>query len=390
MKITEVRTTPLSVPHVEPEFTSTGMRKGVTQVLVEIETDEGVTGLGESISRPNVKVIEAAIQSMKPLLVGADPRNIEGIINNLRHIAQWHWFERVGNVAIGGVEMALWDIAGKAAGRPVYELLGGMVRDRMPVMYYLFRFPLDEMEKRSKAAMDAGYSTIYFKVGHDIREDIEAVEAVRGAIGNRGEIRIDANEAWTPGTAIRFIKQIEKFDVEWVEQPTPGKDLQGLAHVRRSVKTPIAANQTSWTFEDVQQVLKADAADVIVIDQYQTGGLLTYKKAVALCEASGIPVNHHSWGELGIGTAAGAHMVASSPPFLYANQSYIIIHQDDIVVGGLPKVENGSIAIPRGPGLGVELDRERVAQAVQRYQREGEFPARLPHDSVNVTVIPKL
>jgi len=390
VKITDLKTTILSVPHVEPEFISTGMREGVTQVLIEVYTDEGITGLGESISRPNAMVMEAAILSMKPLLVGSDPRNIEGILNNLRHVGGWHFFERVGNVAIGGVEMALWDIVGKACGKPVYELLGGMVRDRMPVMFYLFRFPLDEMVRRAKKAIADGYTTIYFKVGHDIHADIEAVEAVRSAIGNKGEIRIDANEAWTPGTAIRFIKQIERFDVEWIEQPTPAKDIDALARVRRAVNTPVAANQTSWTFEDVQQVLKADAADVIVIDQYQVGGLLTYKKAVALCEASGIPVNHHAWGELGIATAAGAHVVASSPPFLYANQSYVMIHEDDIVVGGLPKIENGSTAIPAGPGLGVELDPKRVAKAVAHYQKQGEFPSRLAHDRVSVTLIPKL
>lgn len=390
MKITDLKTTILSVPHIEPEFISTGMRKGVTQVLIEVATDEGITGLGESISRPNARVIEAAVQSMKPLLVGADPCNIEGIVNNLRHIGGWHFFERVGNVALGGVEMALWDIVGKACSKPVYELLGGQVRDRMPVMYYLFRFPLEEMVRRAKAAVAGGYTTVYFKVGNDMRADIEAVEAVRDAVGNKAEIRVDANEAWTPGTAIRFIKQIEKFDLEWVEQPTPAKDIDALARVRRAVNTPVAANQTCWTLEDVQQVLKADAADVIVIDQYQTGGLLTYKKAVALCEASGIPVNHHAWGELGVATAAGAHVVASSPPFLYANQSYVMIHEDDIIVGGLPEVKNGSIAIPTGPGLGVKLDPDRVARAVERYQQEGEFPARIAHDRVNVTLIPKL
>ena len=390
MKITDLKTTLVSVPHVEPEFISTGMRKGVTQVLVEVLTDSGFIGLGESISRPNAQVIEAAIQSMKPLLLGADPRNIEAIINNLRHVGGWHFFERVGNVALAGVEMALWDIVGKACHKPVYELLGGMVRDRMPVFYYLFRFPIDEMVKRAKQGIADGYKTIYFKVGHNVHEDIAAVEAVRSAIGSKGEIRIDANEAWTPGTAIRFIKQIEKFDIEWIEQPTPAKDIDGLARVRRAVNTPVAANQTSWTLEDVQQVLKSDAADVIVIDQYQTGGLLTYKKAIALCEASGIPVNHHSWGELGVGTAAGAHVVASSPPLLYANQSYVMIHQDDIVVGGLPKIENGSIAIPRGPGLGVELDPERVARAVEHYRNQGEFPSRLSHDPAGVTLIPKL
>ncbi len=158
------------------------------------------------------------------------------------------------------------------------------------------------------------------------------------------------------------------------------------------MKTPIAANQTSWTFHDVQEVLEWDAADVIVIDQYQTVGLLTYKKAIALCEVSGIPVNHHAWGELGIGTAAAAHSVASSPPFLSANQSDVMLHEYDIISWGLPKISNGSIPIPvpAGPGLGGELDADRVAQAAECYRKEGDFPARLAHEKVEVTVIPKL
>jgi L-alanine-DL-glutamate epimerase-like enolase superfamily enzyme len=390
MKITGLKTTLLSVPYREPEFISTGIRKGVTQCLVEIETDAGITGLGESVCYPNARVIEAAIQSMQPWLIGADPCNIEGILNNLRNGGLWSFFERVGNVALGGVEPALWDIAGKACGKPVYELLGGKVRDRVPVMYYLFRFPLDEMVRRARAALQDGYTTIYFKVGADFHADLEAVAAIREAIGARGQIRIDPNEAWTPGTAIRFIKQIEPYDVEWVEQPTPHKEIEALARVRHAVSTPIAANQTSWTFHDVQQVLRQDAADVIVMDQYQAGGLLTYRKAIALCEASGIPVNHHSWGEFGVGIAAGAHVIVSSPPFLYANQTYLMLRSDDIVQGGPPVVSDGSIAVPAGPGLGVELDYDSVARAAERYRNEGEFPPRTPQSPETVTVIPKL
>lgn len=390
MKITDLSTTLLSVPHLEPEFISTGIRKGVTQCLVEIETDQGITGLGESICRPNARVIESAIQSMRPYLIGADPRNIEAIVNNVRHLGGWSFFERVGNVALAGVDMALWDIVGKACGKPLYELMGGMVRDRMPVMYYLFRFPLEEMRRRARQAVQDGYDTVYFKVGHDLRADIEAVEAVREAAGSRARVRIDANEAWSVATAVRVIRQIEKFDIEWVEQPIPMKDLDGLAHLRRTLSTPIGANQSCWTLEDVLTVIRREATDVMVMDPYTTGGLLSFRKAIGICEAAGIPVNFHSWGELGIGHAAGAHMVAACPPFLYANQSYVAIHADDIVKGGLPKVENGSIPVPRGPGLGVELDRDRVAEAAGRFRKEGEFPARLAHDQVEVTVIPKM
>src|SRR5262249_6579671 len=153
-----------SVPYRDVEFVSTGIRKGVTQCLIEVETDAGITGLGESVCYPNATVIEAAVQSMRPWLMGADPLNIEGIVNNLRNGGLWSFFERIGNVALGGIEPALWDIAGKACGKPVYELLGGKVRDRVPVMYYLLRFPLDEMVRRAKKATAEGYTTIYFKV----------------------------------------------------------------------------------------------------------------------------------------------------------------------------------------------------------------------------------
>src|SRR4051794_13266429 len=153
VKITDVRTTIVSVPHLEPEFISTGMRYGVTEAIVEVETDAGIVGIGESICRPNAAVIEAAIHSMEPFLIGADPRNIEAILNNTRNTGNWSFFERVGNVALAGIETALWDVVGKHCGKPVYELLGGMVRDRVPIMYYLFRFDVDEMVRRSRKAI---------------------------------------------------------------------------------------------------------------------------------------------------------------------------------------------------------------------------------------------
>ena len=390
MKISDIKTTWVNLPHKEPEFLSTGYRYGVTQILVEVETDEGITGLGECICRPNAQVIEAAIQSAKPLLLGRDPRNIEGIVNYLKSIGNYSFFERVGNVMLGGIEPALWDILGKLTGQPLYYLLGGLLRERIPVFYYLFRFELDEMVRWAKQAVAEGYRTIFFKVGGDFHGDIEAVEAVRDAVGKEVNIRVDANEAWTPGTAIRFIKQVEKFDLEWVEEPVIIKDLNALAHVRRSVNTPIAANQSSWTLYDVKRILQANAAAVVVIDQWQMGGLLAYKKAAALAEAYGIGVNHHSWGETSVGHFAGFHVAASSPNFFYANQSYLMMREHDIIKGGLPKVVEGCVEIPHGPGIGVELDREAVELAAERCRRDGPYAAREARDDLKVTLIPMM
>ena len=390
MKISDIKTTFLNLPHREPEFVSTGYRLGTTEILIEVETDEGIMGLGECICRPNSQVIEAAILSAKPFLLGRDPRNIERILNDLRSLGNWSFFERVGNVMMGGIETALWDILGKASGQPLYFLLGGLLRERIPIFYYLLRFPLDEMVRRARQAVSEGYQTIFFKVGGDLNGDIAAIEAVRDAVGTNANIRVDANEAWTPGTAIRFIKQVEKFDLEWVEEPVIINDLNALAHVRRSVNTPIAANQSSWTLYDAKRILQANAADVLVIDQWQMGGLLFYKKAAALAEAYGVGVNHHSWGETSVGHFAGFHVVASSPNFLYANQSYLMMREDDIIQGGPPKIEQGCVEIPHGPGIGVELDREAVGKAAERYRRDGPYAAREGRDDLPVTLIPQL
>ncbi len=163
MKISDIKTTFLNLPHREPEFVSTGYRLGTTEILIEVETDEGITGLGECICRPNSQVIEAAILSAKPFLLGRDPRNIERILNDLKSLGNWSFFERVGNVMMGGVETALWDIMGKVSGQPLYYLLGGLLRERIPIFYYLLRFPLDEMVRRARQAVSEGYQTIFFK-----------------------------------------------------------------------------------------------------------------------------------------------------------------------------------------------------------------------------------
>jgi L-alanine-DL-glutamate epimerase-like enolase superfamily enzyme len=361
----------------------------VNNVLVELRTDEGQVGLGESPGRPNAAVMETAIGSCRPFVVGQDPFGIERIVTLLKHLGNWHFFERLGNMAIAGIEMALWDLVGKATGQPVHRLLGGLVRDRVPCMYYLYRYPLDEMMRRAKAAAAEGFRSVYFKVGHDTAADIEAVAAVREAIGPGVDLRIDANEAWSAGAAVRIITQLERYDLEWVEQPTPADDIESLAYVRRAVHTPIAANQSSWTLPEVQRVLRADAADVVVTDQYQSGGLLGYKKAAALCEASAIPISHHAWGELGVGNAAGAHVVAATPNFLSPGQSYIPNLADDIIAGGVPRLEGGCLTVPQGPGLGVALDADRVGRAAERYRRDGGFPARVLHDAADLPTIPR-
>ena len=389
MKIKDISITKVTVPFKEPEMFSTGFRNGINTLLITILTDSGIVGIGESIGRPSPEVVEAAIISMKEYLLNRDIETIEAILCDLKHLGGWHYFPRVGNIAIAGIEMALWDIKGKKCNQPLYNLFGGLVRDQIPLMYYLFRCEIDEMVDRSKKAVLSGYKTIYFKVGQNIQEDIKAVKAIRESIGKEIAIRIDANEAWSSGAAVRIIKEMEEYQLEWVEQPTPSYDVNGLAKVRKSVKTPIAADQGCWTIHDVYNILHHEAADVLVLDPYKTGGLWEYKKAAAVAESAAVPVNHHAWGELGVGLFAGAHVIASTTNFLYANQSYILNLIDDVIEGGLPHVQDGNLPIPIGVGIGVTLDPERVRESARRYQLEGACQSRIPFEKKLVTV-PKI
>ncbi len=389
MKIDNIEIKKVAVPFREPESFSTGKRYGVNSVLVAIGTDAGIEGIGESIGRPSPEIVESALISMKPWLLNRDPENLEAILCDLRHIGGWHYFPRLGNVAIAGIEMALWDIKGKVSGKPVFNLLGGLVRNQIPLMYYLFRSGINEMVEQVRKAVEEGFNTIYLKVGQNIEEDIAVIRAIREAIGDHVALRIDANEAWSPGSAVKIIKRLEDFNLEWVEQPTPSFDVKGLARVRKAVKTPIAADQACWSINDVYDLISCEAADVLVLDQYKAGGLWEYKKAAAIAEAAGVPINHHAWGELGVGFFAGVHVVASTTNFLYANQSYILNLSDDIIEGGLPQVEAGCISVPETPGIGVKLDSEKVKCAVRRYELEGAYLSRIPFESKPVFV-PKI
>lgn len=389
MKIDSITIKKVAVPFREPESFSTGKRYGVNSVLVVIGTDVGIEGIGESIGRPSPEIVESALLSMKPWLLNRNPEDLEAILSDLRHVGGWHYFPRMGNVAIAGIEMALWDIKGKVTCKPIFNLLGGMVRKQIPLMYYLFRSTIDEMVEQVQKAVEGGFKTIYLKVGQNTEEDVACIKAIREAIGDDVALRIDANEAWSPGAAVRIIKKLEDFHLEWVEQPTPSFDLKGLARVRKAVKTPIAADQACWTINDVHDVISCEAADVLVLDQYKAGGLWEYKKAAAIAEAAGIPVNHHAWGELGVGFFAGIHVVASTTNFLYANQSYILNLSDDVIEGGLPKVQAGCISVPEAPGIGVRLDSEKVEGAVRRYELEGAYLSRIPFENKPVFV-PKI
>ena len=371
MKITGLRATPVAVPFVEDELWAFGGRRGMVSILLEVLTDDGAIGLGEAAAYPSADIVQAVVKSVEPLVVGESPFDIERIMKRINVVGTWHHVKAT-SPAIAAVEMACWDIVGKASGQPLVNLFGGRVRDEVEFFYYLSRKPAAEVGADAAAGLKAGFRTFYLKVGSDNpSDDIERVEAIRAAAGDDALIRVDANEAWSSAAAIRIIKDMERFGLELVEQPVSGRNLDEMAYVRGRIDTPLLANEASWTRYDQLEVIRAGAADVISVDNQMDGGLLNLKRGAGLCEVAGLPVLKHSLGELGIAAYAAVHVMASTPNFLYANQGYGSFLSDDVIAEGgpLPYV-HGCLSVPDRPGIGVDLDPERVAKYAELYDRE--------------------
>lgn len=373
MKITSIDLTPVSIPFHEAETWFWGQRRGISNIIVQLHTDDGLIGLGEAVGFPSIPVVFEALAGMVPLLKGRDPYRVEAITRLLYTRCGWHHYRHVGNGAIAGIEMALWDLIGKAAGQPVVNLLGGPLTEAVPFYYHIPSKAVDAITEEAKRAIALGITTLYLKIGSGAERDVAMVAAVREAGGKEVKVRVDANEAWTPAEAIHMIRRLEPFEIEFVEQPVSMYDMDALARVRAASPVPIAANQTSWTEFNVLDVIRRQAADIVLTDQHQVGGLLAFKKVCALCEYAQLPVLKHSFGDLGISTAAALHVLSSCPnTTTMASQTHLHFIEHDIV-RPVHTFSGGTLSVPRAPGLGVELDLERLAEAHERYQREGEY-----------------
>lgn len=372
MRITAVRATPVAVPYRTDEVWAFGRRAGLVSVLVEVDTDEGLTGLAEAAAYPSAGIVLSALESMEPLAVGSDPLRIEQLIQRIDVVGTWH---HVGfsSPAAAALETACWDLLGKACGQPVHAFFGGRFRDRVEFFHYVAAADPTAVRAEGRRAAEAGFRVCYLKVGSDdLTVDLERVAALREGAGPGVGIRVDANEAWSPGAAVRAVRAMQEYGLEMVEQPVSGRNLPEMAYVRSRLEVPLLANEASWTRAQQLAVLQHGAADAVSVDQQMDGGLLNLKRSAGICAAAGLPVVKHSLGELGVAQAAAVHVIASTPDFRCANQGYGALLTDDVVRGAfggpLEHYEDGCLPVPDGPGLGVELDAEKVARYAELYR----------------------
>jgi L-alanine-DL-glutamate epimerase-like enolase superfamily enzyme len=380
MEITNVDSTILCVPYKEPEPWAWGVgHYGVNGIIVEMSTDQGVVGIGEGTSpHASVELGKMTIDATKKFLVGEDPFDIERIMRRI-------WSAGfTDHRVLSGVEMALWDIVGKACRKPLYKLLGGTVTKKVPFAPWLNRKKPEEMAKQAADFVGQGFDTFYIKLGIEPREDIEAVKAVRDAVGDRCNIRVDANQGWTPGFAVKMIRKLERYDIDFVEDPT---NSYGMARVKKAVNTPICSG--AETVYEIFRVIREGSADIIGhIDPRMQGGILNCKKASAVCEMAGLPVVAHAGWELSIATSAILHIAASTPNFILPNQTYYMYLTDDVCEDGMFKFDHGCMTVPEEPGLGLKLDRKKVRTYADLYKRQGGFSIYEPSKTQRPSILP--
>jgi L-alanine-DL-glutamate epimerase-like enolase superfamily enzyme len=297
MKITEIRWTPVLFRYRQPEIASYGSRTGQVNLIVEVDTDQGITGLGETYTASGVwlEAVCGALEAARKLLIGEDPRDVERLTQLYYRVGNWRTMPRMGNMAFAGVEMACWDIFGRSLGQPLYRLFGGALRDRVGFFGYLQRKALPALAEDARRLASEGYRVLYMKVGFGAADDLNAVAAVREAAGPDIAIRVDANQAWDAGTAVQRIKEMQRYNLDFVEQPVLGEDWQSLAHVRARVDVPIAANEGIWTAHDLAQVIRHQAADVVVMGTQWVGGLWALKKMASIFAAAGCDFVAIAW-----------------------------------------------------------------------------------------------
>jgi len=363
---------------------------GATSIIIQVSTNENLEGVGESTCPfyPNIspEIVKMIVDYSRQFLINEDPFDIEWIMRKL-YGSGWHFARHIANWAFGGVEMALWDLVGKACKRPLYQLFGGSVRRKVPFFIFLFRDDPQAMAREAKKSVEEGFKTLYVKVGVDEEEELEQLREIRAAVGYKVALRLDANEAWTPGAAIRFIKKMEKFEPEFIEQPVSAFDLEGMVRVRSAVDVPILADQSSHTLSEAMNVVRRGAADALSTSPLDAEGMSACRKVAAVAEAAGLPIIMHSNVETGLSTASFLHIIASAPAFLYANQTELPHLSGDILKEGSLKFEGGNLDVPDGVGLGVELDWQKIQKYAAIYKKSvPPFPTK--PDSFNL--IPKM
>ena len=371
MKIKAIETTPLLVPYAQPYYWSQGVTRGAEVLLIEIRTENGFVGFGECLATPTAKGVQAFVEEAARHLLGQSIFDRERLMTLCyQSLFQFRGncsAPRFGGQVLAGLEMALWDLQGKALDRPVYELLGGAQRRYVEYFGFIQGSEPKDLAQDAVALVQQGHRTIYCKVGRGDELDFEIVRQVREAVGPDIRLRLDPNEAWDTLSAIRMIERLKAFNPEMIEQPCDHRSLSALKQIKDASPVAIAADQCVFNAVDVCQVTQMQAADLIVLGLHETGGIGPLIEAAAVAKIGGLNICLHGLYETGITTCAAHQAGLAIPNLDDANQYMNHLLTSDVIASPDLSLKDAKLGLFDAPGLGFELDPDAVSEAAARH-----------------------
>jgi muconate cycloisomerase len=355
MKITALRARAVKIPRESTLTTSYGSEDSATTILIELDTDEGLRGIGQaSVDAPfygetTEGILTNVRNHLAPALVGENPMDITRLNAKMRSVLPAHWFSH------SGVDMALWDLKGKALGAPIYDLLGGKVREGLDLMGFVTFGTPAEMAENARNELDTyGYSVLKMKIGLDPKDDPKRYRAVAEAVGDRAVIQADGNTGYTIAQAIPTLAEMEAIGgLGAVEQPVAS--IADMAELARRLNTPVMADEAIYPPEDAIEVVRRKAASIALLKIGKHGGIHNVARIGAIFEAAGLTLSIAIYYDL-IGIAA-AHLAAALPCVEWPSPDTDL---SDSILAEPYRAEGLQIRAPAKPGLGVELDWDKV------------------------------
>jgi muconate cycloisomerase len=379
-KIQSVETLLVHLP-TRREHMWTGLTEPIGRyLLVRITSDEGVIGWGEAPALKDwggefgryfgesASLSETVIQNyLAPAIIDLEVGNIVEAHARMDSVIKGYPYSKAA------LEIALYDVAARTLNCPVHILLGGRVRDKIPVTHSIGLLDIDVAEREAAMVAKEGIKTIKIKVGVDPQRDVEIVQRIRDAVGPGVSLCVDANEGYkTPGEAIKTIRKMEYCDLIYVEQPVSG--IERNAQVARSIDTPLMLDESAWNSHDVIQIIEARAAEIVSIYTTKPGGLLRAMEVAAVCRAAGIICNVNGSVETGVGNLANLQLAAAAPSVVLScvvpvstpaeqqnGQIAGIYYADDLITEAMSFVD-GAIELPNGPGMGIDIDVAKIGK----------------------------
>jgi len=379
VRISKIECIPVTSKFSKPFPMGGGIEQGSASVILKLHTDEGIIGIADSGGTSAWYRGESQDSMMSiinnifapSILLGEDPFNIEKIVARMDHAA------RDNNQAKSIVDYALHDIVGKALGVPVYQLLGGLTTEKVPLGFVLPGAETEEVLAMAKQALKAGFRVLKLKVGAGTEElDIENVRALRELGGDDIEIFIDANGGWHYYQALMILRKMEKYNLAMVEQPVPWWDVDGMARLRAKIGIPVFADEAAIELKHLMEIIAKNAADGFFLKIPKAGGLLKAQKWVAIAKAAGLPVVCGCMMGSGLEAAAYTHLLVADEwlsKMVHENLGPLHIHdvyetvskpiKNDVALK-VPRYENGFLYPTHSPGIGVELNEPAIAKLI--------------------------